>query len=160
MTTKVCSRCGQIKQLSEFYEHRNYPDGRVPHCKACKRRPLTSTFTRAEKFVYEQLNLAGKHPRRDSWEPGSPDLGTDDGPVEVKAVQFTDSQLREFHRIKGLKIALVPVTMRGEPLGEVLYVDFKDLLPTAQEEKTRPVMGGHSKTVRETRGDEASTHDW
>ena len=36
MTTKSCSKCGQPKNLEEFYRHGASKDGRRPDCKECR----------------------------------------------------------------------------------------------------------------------------
>ena len=34
---KLCKRCGQVKQRSEFYKSACAKDGLFPHCKECER---------------------------------------------------------------------------------------------------------------------------
>jgi len=36
--TKVCSKCGEEKELSEFYAHQTNKDGRTGSCKVCHNR--------------------------------------------------------------------------------------------------------------------------
>jgi hypothetical protein len=35
LTTKQCSRCKAVKELHEFHNDKNRPDGKYPQCKAC-----------------------------------------------------------------------------------------------------------------------------
>lgn len=35
METKTCSKCGETKELGEFYRNRTMKDGRSYWCKAC-----------------------------------------------------------------------------------------------------------------------------
>lgn len=35
--TKKCSKCGEIKALTDFYAHKDYADGYTSYCKACER---------------------------------------------------------------------------------------------------------------------------
>lgn len=37
MSTKICFKCGVEKDLSEFYKHKNMPDGHVNKCKSCNK---------------------------------------------------------------------------------------------------------------------------
>ncbi len=35
MESKVCTKCKEEKELSEFYKNKNYKDGYVTECKSC-----------------------------------------------------------------------------------------------------------------------------
>lgn len=35
MKTKICTKCGIEKELSEFYKDKSKPDGHRPNCKEC-----------------------------------------------------------------------------------------------------------------------------
>jgi len=37
MTTKKCSKCGEVKPLSEFHRHKRYKDGVYFSCKSCRK---------------------------------------------------------------------------------------------------------------------------
>ena len=38
MSTKECRKCGQTKELTEFYKHSKTKDGRQSYCGSCSRR--------------------------------------------------------------------------------------------------------------------------
>jgi len=47
MTSKKCFKCGEIKELSEFYVHKQMGDGHLNKCKACTQK---DTKTRADEL--------------------------------------------------------------------------------------------------------------
>lgn len=40
LAEKVCSRCGEVKPLSEFYRSKNTKDGRDSRCRTCAREAI------------------------------------------------------------------------------------------------------------------------
>jgi len=42
---KPCKKCGIVKPLSEFYEHKNYADGHTRICKECWNEKYKDTTT-------------------------------------------------------------------------------------------------------------------
>ena len=60
---KSCSRCKEIKDLSNFHKAKNRADGHAPHCKACHKttypdRPWNKTKKGIKRKEY-LLEVAG-----------------------------------------------------------------------------------------------------
>lgn len=53
MTTKKCFKCGQEKELDEFYVHSEMADGHLGKCKGCARTDV-STHYRANRTHYAE----------------------------------------------------------------------------------------------------------
>ena len=55
METKKCTKCGEVKCLSEFHKQASSPDGHRPTCKQCrKKHENTSTHSKATKRAYNK----------------------------------------------------------------------------------------------------------
>ena len=56
METKMCSKCDEVKPLSEFYPRKSVPDGKESACKACRREAFKkrdrNTGKRGRQKVY------------------------------------------------------------------------------------------------------------
>lgn len=63
MTTKMCRTCNEEKVLEDFYKHPRMMDGRLNHCKPCKR-------AYANKHRDENLDRIRAYDRRRAKEPG------------------------------------------------------------------------------------------
>ncbi len=48
--SKNCKRCGELKELQEFYRHPQMPDGHLNFCKECKR--VEARANREKKAEY------------------------------------------------------------------------------------------------------------
>lgn len=46
---KPCSRCGQVKPLSQFPRKPEVGDGRASHCRVCDRERMATRYTRAQR---------------------------------------------------------------------------------------------------------------
>ena len=59
---KHCFKCGQEKQLSEFYRHPMMADGRLGKCKDCTRRDVQQNYAsrRAQYHEYERARWRTK----------------------------------------------------------------------------------------------------
>jgi len=52
MITKRCSRCGEVKDTSEFYQNKNGKYGLTSHCKEChKLRNKTNKIYRKRENI-------------------------------------------------------------------------------------------------------------
>ena len=54
MVTKVCTKCGQEKPLSEFGKHKRSKDGRAWHCLECSRKH-SKYFRETPAGIYQQI---------------------------------------------------------------------------------------------------------
>lgn len=59
MKTKKCFKCGNEKQLKDFYKHPQMPDGRVNKCKDCNKKDVRKNWwdnieKKREYDVYRQ----------------------------------------------------------------------------------------------------------
>lgn len=48
METKICTKCGEDKPLSDYYKDKRARDGLYPHCKACHYK-LTHAYEQSEQ---------------------------------------------------------------------------------------------------------------
>jgi 5-methylcytosine-specific restriction endonuclease McrA len=70
ITSKRCTKCGEEKQVSEFYLNRGYGDGYNPHCKSCwriyldanreKRRLKQEEYNRTHREEYKEYREVNK----------------------------------------------------------------------------------------------------
>ena len=61
VTSKGCSRCEEIKPLSQFYRNRGTKDGRQSHCAACS---LAATIEQQKRKRAEMGEVAWLESRR------------------------------------------------------------------------------------------------
>jgi hypothetical protein len=57
---KVCFKCGESKERTEFYAHLRMGDGLLGKCKACTKRDVSARYEvcRAARAEYERKRLA------------------------------------------------------------------------------------------------------
>ena len=60
--SKICSKCKQVKLLSEFYREKNRPDGHNYRCKECKKK-VEANYRQTEKgkAAIAKYNRSEKH---------------------------------------------------------------------------------------------------
>lgn len=46
---KTCRQCGVTKPISEYYKHKNMPDGYLNHCKKCKKEYAKKAYDEKSK---------------------------------------------------------------------------------------------------------------
>jgi len=57
MNEKQCTKCKEVKPLSEFYKHKAGKDGLTSYCKSCIREQVSGADVRRNKIrgvVYSQ----------------------------------------------------------------------------------------------------------
>lgn len=63
MKTKKCSKCGEIKDISEFHKYKRSKDGVRSKCKICRKDENTSSKERSKKYYDENKNEINKKRR-------------------------------------------------------------------------------------------------
>lgn len=53
MASKRCFRCGETKDLSEFYHHRGMRDGHLGKCKECTKRDVRANYRLKVQYYCE-----------------------------------------------------------------------------------------------------------
>jgi hypothetical protein len=59
--SKICFKCGEIKQLSEFYKHGKMSDGHVNKCKVCNKADVKENRQARESYYHAEIHR--KHDR-------------------------------------------------------------------------------------------------
>ncbi len=64
MKTKQCFKCGENKDISEFYPHPMMRDGHLGKCKECAKRDMAKYRAKNPERIREYERKRGKLPRR------------------------------------------------------------------------------------------------
>lgn len=64
MEVKKCFKCGETKVLSEFYRHKNMPDGHVNKCKECNKNDVQENYRRNRPHYIEYEKERCQRPGR------------------------------------------------------------------------------------------------
>lgn len=59
---KTCFKCGELKELSEFYDHSQMSDGHLGKCKECARKDVHENRVTKRKQYSEYERLRRKRP--------------------------------------------------------------------------------------------------
>ena len=54
MDTKECTKCGEVKPLTEYYKHKECKGGVRPSCKSAGRLNATPTITKTQRNIENQ----------------------------------------------------------------------------------------------------------
>ncbi len=87
---KICKKCGENKELSEFYKHCGMTDGHLNYCKVCVRaRTKKYAQNNKEKCVlwskeWRKWNSDKVQKSRDKWSSKNPDYKWNNRPINYK----------------------------------------------------------------------------
>ena len=56
MISKVCSKCGEEKELSEFHIKKSMKDGRNPTCKDCRKMESEKYYDKNSEKINERIS--------------------------------------------------------------------------------------------------------
>lgn len=79
MTEKACTKCGEVKSLSEYHRHRGMKDGRAAACGSCQRAASRAWHkanpkrTARNRQRWKQENRAKVAAMSASWERKNPE---------------------------------------------------------------------------------------
>jgi 5-methylcytosine-specific restriction endonuclease McrA len=66
MTTKACTKCGEVKNLAEFYSDKRVPDGKKSECKQCHKF-ICSEIRRRNSVSYAAKRRITKKQNREKY---------------------------------------------------------------------------------------------
>lgn len=91
---KICTRCGETKNLSEFPAHKRRTDGRASDCKACNVERVKANYERVRQQIGEEAFRARQREAQRRYREKNP---TKDR-LQQEAYQAASVALRERHR--------------------------------------------------------------
>lgn len=87
---KKCFKCGEVKNLSEFYKHKQMKDGRVNKCKVCNKKDVSDhrveNIDRIRKYDRDRGNRQSKQYLKDY---------RDNNPNKYKATNMVNNAIRD-----------------------------------------------------------------
>lgn len=97
---KKCFKCGDVKELSEFYGHPQMPDGHVNKCKVCNKIDVTKNYmlNRDKYILYERKRY--QTPERKSAQRLYQKRSREKDPLKYKAVTAVGNAVRDGRLIK------------------------------------------------------------
>lgn len=86
--SKKCSKCGELKDRSEFYKDKRYRDGLYPSCKSCKSAVFASYYAGEGGDKYREKGNKFYHNNRDRQ-------------LEIKKARYPEIREQEAKRNRG-----------------------------------------------------------
>jgi len=140
MDEKKCFKCGETKQISEFYKHKQMADGHLNKCKSCTKIDVHSNYSDNRQYYAEYEKARFQTPERKAAAIGYQRIRRAVSPQKYKARNLVGNSKRDG------KINEIPCLVCGCLEVEAHHSDYNDPLNVVWLCRTHHLLE-HEKTT-------------
>jgi len=109
---KKCSKCGELKDITEYYQHADGKDGRFNHCKICQRELVRQWIKdNPEKSLANRRYAKTEEGQLTYWE--MVDYTIDSGYGDITALDWCERELERINNNDRRDVYIVQKRING-----------------------------------------------